>query len=389
MRILVVAVEYPPSPVYGAGRYAHELNRALAKAPGVEVHVLCCGGNGRPNCRHEDGVVVHPAECALPVRATDWVGGTVLENVPVAAQACEVVRDHGPFDAVCIHDWVGALAGRAVTSAFGLPTVFFVHHTEAGRNKNRLTRPELYAAELEAWASEWAQAIVVPSASIREELHGIYRIPRQKVAAIRPGVAREAFEFHEELESFRSVLADPDQAIVLYVGRLSVPKGPDVLIEAMQQVGEQHPEAKLVVAGDGELRARLAKRAEEIGLAALFAGYLEGRALAATYRCADVVVVPGRYESAGTTAMEAMACGRPLVISDVSCLRDIAPEGAGLRVSPGDPHALANAICRILDDPGVARKMGETASTHAASFTWALAASRVRRILERLCQGHA
>jgi glycosyltransferase involved in cell wall biosynthesis len=384
MRLLTITADYPPAPFYSVGRYVSELNRALAQEADMEAHVVYWGGNGEAGCRKQDGVIVHAADCALPVRPLDWVGEVVLRNVPLAEKACEVVRGRGPFDLVCLHDWYGVLAGRAVASAFGLPAVLFVHHTEVARRENRLSPAELYVAELEAWAAGWARAIVAASSSVREELHRIYRIPRGKVTVIHGRAAPEAFTINENLKDFRSILADPEQAVVLYVGSLTPPKGPDILLKAMQEVGDQHPEAKLVVVGDGLLRAELAKWAEELGVPALFTGQLQDRALAATYRCADVVVVPGRYEPTGMAAIDAMAYAKPVVVSDVGCLSEIVPGGAGLRVAAGEPHRLAEAICRILDDPEAAQAMGAFGAKHAASLTWSGAAKRLRRLLERL-----
>jgi len=384
MRVLTITSEYPPAPVYSVGRYAFELNQALAHQEGADVHVLCQHMDGHHGCRLEHGVTVHAVDCAVPARALDPVGETVLRNVPLAGKACEIAREHGPFDAVCLHDWPTALAGHAVASAFSLPAILFVHGTEVGRWQNRLTRPQLYSAELEAWAAGWARAIVATSSSVREELHGTYKVPRRKVTVIPPRAEADAFAVDEDVDDLRSVLADPDELIVLYVGRLCPSKGLNILLEAMRRVGEHHPEAKLVITGDGLPRRQLMELAEGLEVPALFTGHIEGRALAAAYRCADVVVVPGRYEPTGIAALEAMACGRPLVISDVEGLREVVPAGAALRVPVGDPQAVAQAICRILDDPEAAERLGHAAAEHAKPLSWATAARRVRRLLNRL-----
>jgi len=384
MRVLTITSEYPPAPVYSVGRYAFELNQALAHQEGADVHVLCQHMDGHHGCRLEHGVTVHAVDCAVPARALDPVGETVLRNVPLAGKACEIAREHGPFDAVCLHDWPTALAGHAVASAFSLPAILFVHGTEVGRWQNRLTRPQLYSAELEAWAAGWARAIVATSSSVREELHEAYKVPRRKVTVIPPRAEAEAFAVDEDADDLRTVLADPDQAIVLYIGRLCPSKGLDILLEAMRRVVEHHPEAKLVITGDGPLRGQLMHLAEELEVPALFTGHIEGRALAAAYRCADVVVVPGRYEPTGMAAMEAMACGRPLVASNAGGLREVAPDRATLRVPAGESQVVAQALSRILDDPVAAEKMGQAAAEHMRPQRWATAARRVRRLLDRL-----
>jgi len=384
MRLLTIALQYPPAPVHCVGRYVFELNRALGGRAAVEPHVLRCGGDAGSARSEEAGVTVHNADCAIPARALDWVGNVLLKNVPLAAKACELAREYGPFDLICAHDWPGAVAARAVSCAFGVPMVFFIHHTEVARRGNQLTRAQLYVAELEAWIAERARAVVVPSSSVSEEVQSTYNVPRRRITVIPCGVATDTFTMDDDISDFRAILADPDEAVVLYVGRLSPTKGADTLVEAMRVVGEQHPEAKLVVVGDGVLREELAKQAEELGVATLFTGHLEGKALAAAYRCADVVVVPGRYEPTGMVALEAMACGKPVVASDVGGLREVIADGSGLRVPPSEPQPLAEAILRVLDDPPLAQTLGAAAQKQAGTYTWESSAERLVSLASRL-----
>jgi len=384
MRLLTITPEYPPAPCYSVGRYAYELNRALARQPNVEAHILCWHADGQPEHRQVDGVMTHRVDCTVPAHAPDETGSVVVKNVPLAGKACEILRGYGPFDFVCAHDWPGILAGRAAAFAFGVPVILFLHHTKVAECANRLTRDQLYVAEVEAWAGEGVRAVVAPSLAAQEDVAGTYRIPRRKITAIPCGVARESFTPREEWADFRSVLAEQDQAIVLFVGRLSAAKGVDVLIEAMSSVIEKHPEARLVFAGDGVLRPDLTRRTSELGVSTLFTGHIEGRALAAAYQCADMVVLPARYEPTGMAALEAMTCGKPLVVSDVGAFRELVAEGAGLRVPAGQPKPLADAISRILNEPETARGLGAAAMERSTAFTWDAAAERLLALANRL-----
>jgi len=139
--------------------------------------------------------------------------------------------------------------------------------------------------------------------------------------------------------------------VLLAVCRLDAQKGVDVAIRALPAVLERHPDARLVVLGEGAERRRLEQLAEELGVPVHLAGRVPD--VAAWLRRAAVLVHPVRWEGFGLAVLEGMLAGLPVVASRVSSLPELVADGeTGMLVPPEDPHALASALVRVLDDPG-------------------------------------
>ncbi|EFL07822.1 MULTISPECIES: glycosyltransferase family 4 protein [Actinomycetes] len=175
----------------------------------------------------------------------------------------------------------------------------------------------------------------------------------------------------------------PDTADALFVGRLEPVKGAHVLVDAFATVARRLPDARLTLAGDGAQRAVLEKSVSEQGLAdrVRFAGWLGERELAAAYRAASVVVIPSVWpENFPTVALEALGVGRAVAATEVGGIPElIRPGHNGVLVPPGEPGALADALSRLLRDPGLRRAMG----AHSAGLA---SCHRLGPFLDRLEQ---
>ncbi|MFF0625437.1 glycosyltransferase family 4 protein [Streptomyces sp. NPDC004296] len=149
--------------------------------------------------------------------------------------------------------------------------------------------------------------------------------------------------------------------LVVCVARLCPQKGQSTLLRAWPEVAAAVPGARLALVGDGPDRAALGRAAPP---GVVFAGAAEGAA--AWYRAADLVVVPSRWEGMALVPLEAMACGRPVVLSDVGGARECLPADAvdDCLVPPGDPAALARAVTALLADPDRRTALGERLADH-------------------------
>jgi glycosyltransferase involved in cell wall biosynthesis len=176
-------------------------------------------------------------------------------------------------------------------------------------------------------------------------------------------------------------------ASILVVGRVERGKGQDVLIEALPAIRDAVPEAQVRLVGDdGGTAVALARRAQALGVgdAVTFEGALAREELPAVYRSATVCVVPSRFEGFGYTAVEAMACGRPVVAARAGGLAEVVRDGEdGLLVAPGDPAALAGAVAGLLADPAARRRLGAAARARVE------AAFAARVIAARMAQRYA
>jgi D-inositol-3-phosphate glycosyltransferase len=237
-----------------------------------------------------------------------------------------------------------------------------------------------------------ADRIFAPTASEADELVALYGADPDRVRIVPPGVDRALFVPRPRAEALESLRLGGSR-LVLFVGRLQPFKGPDLAIRAFAESLRMDPRATedVVMAvvggpagvpGAGEVE-RLMALAAELGVAdrVLFLPPLPQDRLADFYAAASVVLVPSRTESFGLVALEAQACGTPVVAADAGGLRQAVLDGrTGYLVRGRDPRAYAERVVRILRDPALAAKLSEAATRHAAGFTWDRTAADIRRV---------
>jgi len=209
-----------------------------------------------------------------------------------------------------------------------------------------------------------------------------YGTPPEKISVIPCGVDEAQFAVEGDLDSYRTIFAEPDEQIVGYVGRLDKEKGLPNLVAAFARVLVAAPNAKLVLVGKGVLQESIQRQARElrIGPRVKFAGYLTGNALAGFYRCCDLLVVPSLYEPFGMVALEGMINRTPVVASDAGGLAEIVEhEKTGLSFPADDEGALAQQLLRLLHDRELAQRLAQDAYQYASTqYDWrAIAAQTV------------
>ena len=206
-------------------------------------------------------------------------------------------------------------------------------------------------------------------------------LPREKLRVIHYGLDDLPDAWGEDDPSKH---VPDDVRVVLAVARLDEQKGLDIAVSALAAVHAEHPDAVLVVVGDGPLRERLETQARALGVSN--AVVLRGRTgdVAAWLRRADVFVHPASWEGFGLVVLEAMLAGLPIVASAVSALPElIDDEKTGLLVPPRDADAFTEALRRVLTDPVLARRMGDAARERARSeFSVARMAERTRDVYD-------
>jgi len=206
-------------------------------------------------------------------------------------------------------------------------------------------------------------AVVAPSQTMARFLRDRLRIPARRIEVITNGVApRDA-----------RPLADRAR-VYISVGSFAAIKGMRSLLRAFAEVVRTHPDVELRLIGDGDERAACERLVAELGFGAHveFAGYRLD--VAEQLRLADVFVLPSLNENLPLALLEAMATGLACVAADVGAVREALRTGAGLVVPPGDERALAAALARLADEPGLGARLGGAAAAAAAQFTTARAA---------------
>ena len=212
-------------------------------------------------------------------------------------------------------------------------------------------------------------------------------LPEARTLVLHNGVDLAQFAPDPEARAGMRARLGLDGPTLLYVGRVCEQKGSDLLLQAFAALRERRPEVRLVVAGPiGQFDQRGDPQGWRDRLARAGARYLgpvEEAELAAVYNAADVFVMPTRrWEMFGMAAVEAQACGVPVVASDGGGLRETVPDGCGLRFEPGSADALVEAVQHLLADEDLRRRLGEEAHRQAARFGWGEIARRAGAVYQ-------
>jgi glycosyltransferase involved in cell wall biosynthesis len=254
MRILCLATEFPPAAGYGLGRYAHEHCQALVQA-GAEVDVVCNNYDAGAFDYEEAGIRVFNVPFLVPFQGYSNTADILQGNVTLFTRAAELVRAGTSYDVIQVHDWLAASAGVALQESFGLPLVVTMHDTALGKALGELSAEEQYIADMERWICTQADAVCANSESLKRELMAAYGVPEERITVVGCGVNPERFEVEVDRQQFKSLFGPPQEPLVLFVGRLTPLKGPQVLLEAFREIAGMLPQARLVFTGDGAARA--------------------------------------------------------------------------------------------------------------------------------------
>ena len=372
----------------GMNVYVRELSTALARAgascdvytrawsmelpaivdvePGLRVHHVAAGPLGEV------------AKEALPALVEEFTEGVLAR----------MERGY-PADAVHANYWLSAAAGHSIKHALDLPLVS-TFHTLARVKAEGEEDPE--RARAEAAAIGCSDAVLASSDEEARQITSLYGADPARVEVVPLGVDHAFFSPGDRAQARRALALPRDRPMLLFVGRIQPLKGLTVAIRALAAL-ERPRGAFLVVVGgpsgpEGEAElARAHHLVADLGLAGRvhFVAPQPHELLSTYYRAADVCLVPSCTESFGLVALEAAACGVPVVATAVGGLRSLVEHGrTGLALDDRDPPAFAAAVQGLLDDPAAAQTMGQRAAARARDYAWSLAAGQLGRLYDQL-----
>lgn len=385
--------EYPPRIVGGISPHVYELSKKLADR-GVEVHVVTKCTPLAPDEEVEpSGVHVHRVH--LEKEPDNFVHEIQLLNKATdlrCRQLLEDWREEGKPTIFHAHDWLSLDSARSLKYEYQLPMLATVHATEQGRNNGIFNDLQRYIHESEYWLTYEAWRVIVCTEFMKAEVNRYFNCPADKVDVIYNGVDASKFRFdwtEEERTAWRGKLANPDEKIVMYVGRFVREKGIHVLLNAASVVLANEPKTKFVIVGGGN-REQLEKFVNWYGLKdkVLFTGFMANRSLHQLYRCADVAVFPSLYEPFGIVALEGMAAGAAVVASDAGGLKEVVlHDETGTSSWAGNPESLAWGILRVLRNPELAADLKAKADQRLdTDFDWGLIADQTIAVYDRIWQ---
>ncbi|WP_193214739.1 glycosyltransferase family 4 protein [Luteolibacter marinus] len=360
-------------PVGGGAVHVTELAAALERR-GHEVHVFTRLGEGQSTSAMIDGVKYHRCPIELDpdfITETNNMGNSLIYFLGATEAA-----DGVPFDIVHGHDWLCSKALAQAKNDRGRKVVFTIHSTQFGRTGNNLHTgvcDRIRAIEREG--TFVADRVIAVSGYLADEVKWQYEVPEWKLRVVYNGI--ECSRFDGEIDPAvcrRSYGVGPLDPMILYVGRISTQKGPDLLLEAMPSILRYQPGAKAVFVGDGDMRSHLEHRARELGVnhAVRFPGAMGPDSdVLNLFKSTDVVCVPSRNEPFGIVVLEAWAASKPVVVTRNGGPRDFVSHGEDGYLVDATAAGIADGVKAAFSNFEHARWMGSRGRVKAAyGFSW-------------------
>ncbi len=391
----------------GMNVYVRELSSALARA-GVACDVFTrAWSDDLPAVVDiEPGFRVHFVSAGPPSpmakEALPSVVEEFAEGVLKVMQASEGLGTEWdvPFDAVHANYWLSGLAGHLIKHRLNLPLVSTFHTLD--RVKAEASPEEVEAdahhlrAEAEAAIIRCSDTVLASCSVEAAQISDLYGADPSRIRIVAPGVDHAFFGPGDRRQARRALGLAGEGPLLLFVGRIQPLKGVAVAVRALSALTPDHPDARLVVVGGpsgpqgGVEVARTEALVDELGLRdrVVFVPPQPHELLSTYYRASDVCLVPSRSESFGLVALEAAACGTPVVASDVGGLRSLIDHGrTGYLVEEPTPAAFAAWVRQILAEPLLAERLSTGSVLRARRYTWTRAAHLLTEIYADLTAG--
>jgi D-inositol-3-phosphate glycosyltransferase len=389
-RVAVISLHTSPLAQPGGGDsggmnvYVRELVSALAHAG---MH--CTTFTRRTRADQPDVIDIEPGHRVVHVTAGPF--DLPKEQLPAIVDeftnAVErFVRADGLPHVIHANYWLSGLVAHQLKHRLAVPFICTFHTLAKVKAEGGDAEPE-WRQKAEHDIIACADAICVSCSEEESQFVRLYGTPQGTLDIVAPGVEHAFFAPGDRRGARRALDLPHDAPVLLFVGRIQPLKGPDVAIRALAEMAK--PDALLLVVGgasgtegDAEMAA-LQRLIDELDVRrqVRFVPPQPHHILSTYYRAADAVLVPSRSESFGLVALEASACGIPVVASAVGGLLTLVDHGeTGYLVANRDPQMFARYCNEVLDHPAHAAALGRRAALRAQRYTWGFAAARLRRM---------
>lgn len=398
LKVLMFGWEFPPHNSGGLGTACFGLTRALSreatdvvfvlpkKVPVNSNHAKLVFANEKSiKIRHVDSILypyITSDRYSDEVRhlKDDVYGLSLMDEVRRYARKAGAIAVSENCDVIHAHDWLAFLAGIEAKRTTGKPLIVHVHATEFDRTGGLGINSEVF--DIEKQGLREADAVIAVSGWTKNILISKYGVAPEKITVVHNGI--DAHEFVKTAGRIEALRAAGNK-IVLFVGRITLQKGPDYFINAAQRVLQFRPNTLFVVSGSGDMERQMIRQAADAGIGdkVIFAGFVRGDELNSLYQSADLYVMPSISEPFGITPLESLANGTPVLISKQSGVSEVLTHC--LKTDFWDTEDMADKIISVLDNRVLYENLRENGGREVWKNSWTNAARKCIEVYERLC----
>jgi len=394
----------------GMNVYVRELATALARTGAAcDVFTRAWSDTLAPVVDVEPGLRIHHvpagplaplAKERLPEVVDEFTEGVLARMTGTVDAFGSAAEEWTPFEAVHANYWLSGLAGHAIKHELDLPLVSTFHtldrvKAEAGPEEVQADTAHI-RAEAEASIVRCSDAVLASCTVEAEQIADLYDADPQRIAVVAPGVDHAFFGPGHRPQARRALGLPTEGTLLLFVGRIQPLKCADLAVRALAELARDlSGDFRLAVVGGpsgphGEQAlVELIELSRELGVSdrVTLVPPQPHELLSTWYRAADAVLVPSRSESFGLVALEAAACGTPVVASAVGGLTTLVEHGrTGFLVEDPDPGTYADWVRRIVSEPLLAERLSTAAVLLARRYTWRQAAATLRTVHDELLE---
>jgi len=393
--------EFPPHNSGGLGTACYGLTKALSGAktkitfvlpkelPGLKHDFLDIRFANLEKIKFERlGVLLYPyvteqsyIEELERTGKVSMYGLHLFEEVQRYGLLARALAKREKFDVIHAHDWLSFSAGIAAKEISGKPLIVHIHATEFDRTGGH---PNQYIYDEELKGLRAADCVIAVSHHTKNMVVKYYGVDPDKITVVHNGIDLAAHQ--APIDDTLTWIKEAGKQIVLFVGRITIQKGPDYFVKAAKRVIEMNPKVMFVVSGSGDMEGQMIRLASEMGISdhIFFTGFMRGDELLKLYRAADLFVMPSVSEPFGITPLEALANHTPVLISKQSGVAEVLPNA--LKSDFWDTEDMADKILTVLREAHLRQALSENGHEDARRTTWEEAAGKCMVLYENLAK---
>jgi glycosyltransferase involved in cell wall biosynthesis len=311
-----------------------------------------------------------------PMLSPDNYTGDILTAVSQYAEKAMLIAGAEDFDVVHAHDWMTYPAGEAVSRQNHKPLVVHVHSTEFDRSGEHVNQT---VYDIERMGMHAASKVIAVSNLTKETIVKHYGIKSAKVEVVYNAVEHNG-------DGVCHIPAEKKDKIVLFLGRITMQKGPEYFLAAAKKVLQVIDNVKFVMAGSGDMMHQIIELAASMGIGnkVLFTGFLSSEDVNRAFKMADLYVMPSVSEPFGISSLEAMDRNVPVLMSKQSGISEVVTHA--LKVDFWDIDEMANKMIAVLKRPQLKTTLGKNGFHESLKFNWEDSATKVKNIYEEVIE---